>query len=335
MAPSALLRTQGWTRAVVALGFVGLTAGRSLPPTAEPSAPRWTPAARRAPPPGPLAAPRGPTEALTARLSLRAAPFPGTPWPGALVYVPAGLRPEEPLDVLVFFHGWHGCAEAVASDRPVACRPGGHRRGALGLISGVRRSHRRVLLVVPQFGMENTSSAPGALGEDGGLRRLLAEVLLALRPTLGERSVEGLGRVLLASHSAGYVPLQACLSRGGVPVDQVAFFDSLYLGDEVVGRWLLSEPSRLDPRSALPRRVLSVFREGGTEGTSLSLARKFRGALTRAGGPRAVYVRRAANRLEPWEASRPVALVRVPGDHQDAARDNLQAFLEGSLPAPR
>lgn len=268
---------------------------------------------------------------LVHALRLEHAPFPALSVPGAVVYVPPGLHPGDRLSVVVFIHGWDGCASAVASDEPIPCRPGGPRRGSLGLVSNFRASGVRALLVVPQMALERRSSSSGRWSERGEFRLFLQEVLDALASKVGDQRVDDLDRVIVAAHSGGYVPALTVLDRGEVPIDQVVFYDAFYNGMPQVAGWVEDNLPRFDPEHPRPLRFTSVYREGGAASTSRSLARRLQPAFAGAGRAPDLLLRdRTTARLTEAEARRPVCLVRVPGDHQQTARLNLVAMLRGA-----
>jgi len=268
---------------------------------------------------------------LVHALHLEHAPFPAQRAPGAVVYVPPGLAPGDHLSVVVFVHGWDGCAAAVASDVAIPCRPGGTRRGALGLVSNFRASGVRALLVVPQMALERRSSDSGRWSRPGEFRLFLQEVLDAMAPKIGVQGVDDLHRVVVAAHSGGYVTALTLLEKGGVAIDQVALFDAFYGGIPQVAGWIEDNLPRFDPEHYRPLRFVSVYREGGAASTSRALHRRVHPAFAAVGRAGDVLLRdRTVARLTEADAARPVSLVRVPGDHQQAARWNFVAMLRSA-----
>lgn len=261
------------------------------------------------------------TESVRA-LRLEHAAFPALSAPGAVVFVPAGIDRTRRLEVLVFFHGFNGCALAVAAPEPIPCHPDGPRRGALDLINQVRASQRAVVLVIPQLAMEATRGDPGQLGHDGGLRRFLAEVLAAIEPEVGAQRIEDLGRVLFAVHSGGYEAALAALQRGGVDVGHIAMFDALYTGISQIGAWL--EPSLRAGDGT--RRLVSVYGASAAGAGSRELDRQLR----EKGLANVVRRRSTPGDVTLEESLAVVALLRGQGDHQQVLRRNLAMVLRGS-----
>ncbi|MEZ4390508.1 MAG: hypothetical protein R3A48_05380 [Polyangiales bacterium] len=255
-------------------------------------------------------------------LRLEHAAFPELAAPGAVVFVPPGIDRTRRLEVLVFFHGFNGCALAVAAPEPIPCHPGGPRRGALDLINQVRASGRAVVLVIPQLAMEATRGDAGRLGHDGGLRRFLAEVLAAIEPEVGPQRVEDLGRVLFAVHSGGYAAALAALQRGGVDVGHIAMFDALYTGITQIGGWL--EPGLRAGDGS--RRFVSVYGASAAGAGSRELDRLLRGK----GLAGDVRRRTSPGDVTLEESLATVALLRGQGDHQQVLRRNLAMVLRGA-----
>lgn len=259
-------------------------------------------------------------------LRLHNAAFPGLPVPGALVYVPAGIDRTRPLDVVVFIHGWNGCAAAVASDVQIPCHPQGPRRGALDLVGQFRASGRAAVLVIPQMALERQTGDAGRLGQPEGFHAFLQEVLAGISPQVGARSVDALGRVILAAHSGGYEAALLMLKHGGVSVDQLVFFDAFYTGAWQVASWLrqsLDDPS-------LGRRFVSVYRDGAAASGTHDLRRALQPALVAAGRTDILRTRATPARITLDEASGTIVLVRVPGDHQQSVRWNFATVLRGA-----
>lgn len=276
--------------------------------------------------PAPNPRPRDLTRESLVPLRLRSAAFPELPVPGALVYVPEGIDRERPLDVVVFLHGWNGCAAAVASPVAIPCRPRGPRRGALDLVGQFRASRRAAVLVIPQLALERQTGDGGNLDRADGFRAFLQEALDGIAPQVGPRSVDALGRVIVAAHSGGYESALLILKHGGVAVDELAFFDAFYGGTWQVTGWL--KQSLEDP--TLGRRFVSVYGGSAAGAGTREMQRLLRPALVAAGREDIVRARTAPGRITLDEASATIALVHTPGDHQQTVRWNLATVLRGA-----
>lgn len=264
-------------------------------------------------------------------LQSSAAPFPSARHPGALVYVPAGIDTAAPLSVVVFIHGWNGCARAVASDVPIPCHEQGPRRGSLGLVSQVRASRRAAVLVIPQMAFEARSSASGQLGDPGGMERFLRDVLTQMAPNLGTHGIADIQHLVLASHSGGYITVARLLSLHELRYDEVAMFDSLYLPLPPFQGFLLANAARLAPGAEHPLRFVSLYREGATMASTRDVERLVTPSLrTQSPGMTVVSRRAPIARVTEAEASASLVFARVPGDHQQAVRWNLATVLAAS-----
>jgi hypothetical protein len=263
-------------------------------------------------------------------LRLQSAAFPELRAPGALVYVPAGIDRARPLDVVVFFHGWNGCAAAVASPVAIPCRAQGPRRGALDLVGQMRASGRAAVLVIPQLAMERPSGDAGRFRRPEHFRIFLQEVLDGVAPQVGARSVDALGRVIIAAHSGGYEAALLVLKHGGVTVDQLSFFDAFYGGTYQVAGWL--QQSLEDP--SLGRRFVSVYGGSGAGAGSRAMLRLLQPALAASGREGVVRARTVPGRVTLEEASATIAAVHSTGDHQQTVRWNFATVLRGADLAP-
>lgn len=166
--------------------------------------------------------------------------------PHVVAHLPAGLSVDEPLSVVVFLHGWSGCARALAGAGAVACRPGGPPRNGWGLGARHAAAEDGSVLVVPQLAWLARDGSAGRLVEDGFFRDMLAEVLGGpLSEAVGrELGIDDLGAVTLVAHSAGYESALAILEHGGVDVRHVALLDALYGEADRFAEWVAGDPER-------------------------------------------------------------------------------------------
>lgn len=199
--------------------------------------------------------------ASTHLLTLQHGAFPAQPGhPSAILYVPEHFDPTPPLDLVVYFHGWHNCVTTCAGDKDQPCTPGGPTRTASHLMSQVEAAHRNVLLLLPEAKVDQPSGADGALGQPGGFAALLTEVLQQMQPTLGPKSLANVGRVLVVSHSGGYDAAADLATLGGVPVAEVALLDSLYGRQGSFLAWIQKDLSGF---ASLERRFFDVYTDSG------------------------------------------------------------------------
>ncbi|HTU71403.1 MAG TPA: hypothetical protein VMF11_13920 [Candidatus Baltobacteraceae bacterium] len=168
------------------------------------------------------------------------------------IYVPAKFRPSAGTDFVVHFHGWNNHVTEV------------FRRYELR--EQLEESGRNAVLVVPQGPKDAPDSGDGKLELDpNGFARFMSDVVRFLRDR-GVTGSDGIGRIVLSSHSGGYGGLGGVLTRGGLNahVSDVLLFDSAYGYFDAVAAWAAS---------AANRHLLSLFTDdtalGNTELMSL------------------------------------------------------------------
>lgn len=188
---------------------------------------------------------------LTLWLELDHAPFPSgrAPWkdPTVIVFVPARARfgPEDPLEMVVYFHGIKTTAAAVLERH--------------GLREQLHGSGKNAILVIPQGPVNADDCRGGKLDRQGGLRRMLGELRETLTTWPLDRTLApwGLtaetppGRTVLAAHSGGFRTTAHSLDRGEVEVSEVYLFAALYGDTDLFLRWLDT------PTAHTPRRLIS------------------------------------------------------------------------------
>lgn len=201
-----------------------------------------------------------PSVDLALRLDAVSHPLPDRA-PSVVVHAPPGL-PREGAPVVVYLHGWEGCAAAIAGSGQVPCAPGLPARSGWGIAERFDASRVAGLLVVPQLAFDARSSSAGALSDVGFAVRWWSEVVGALRERAG---VGRTGRVVGVAHSGGYRSLQALLAAGLDGLDTAVFLDGLYGGGDQVADWVTAAPGR---------RAVSVYTDNAsTTAQSLLLAR--------------------------------------------------------------
>ncbi len=187
----------------------------------------------------------------TVTFTLDNAPFPaqGSAYDDAslIVFVPRHYRlpPSGRVDAVIHFHG-HNTTAREAIDQ--------HR-----LREQLVDSRQNALLVVPQGPVHAADSSGGKLELEGGLARMLAELIGELAAPevshgLGAESLARatrVGTVCISAHSGGYHVTAACLERGGVPVSEVYLFDALYGESDAFRAWLAkpAEPPHKQKKS--------------------------------------------------------------------------------------
>lgn len=186
---------------------------------------------------GPLCLP-----AATHALAIEAGAFPPAPdHPNAIVAVPPGFDRRAPVDVVVYIHGFNNCITNVLGDTDTECTPGNGVRIATGLAAQLDLAGMNALLVLPEVAYDQASSDPGAFADDGGFRAFLTESLATLPAPLGPITLDEVAHVIVASHSGGYAAVASIITVGGVDVDEVWLFDSLYGYEATFDDWIMSD----------------------------------------------------------------------------------------------
>lgn len=206
----------------------------------------------------------------TLALELEASPFPHPSGPytdaTTLVFVPKHFRlpASGRVDAVVHFHG-HSTTAALAMR--------GH-----ALREQLRESKQNAVLVMPQLGVAAADGSPGKLGDQGGLARLLEDVLRVLagpaaRDALEDTGIGGrrprLGMACVSAHSGGYRAAASCLRKGGVEVSEVYLFDALYGEADAFRDWVLE---RKDERGRRRHKLVCHHAGGRVRAKSLALA---------------------------------------------------------------
>ncbi|MGE0787164.1 MAG: hypothetical protein AB7S26_15945 [Sandaracinaceae bacterium] len=164
--------------------------------------------------------------------------------PTAIVHAPRELDGSAPIHVVVFLHGWSGCARVLAYPGQVRCHARDREHEGWDLIGRFDEAHVNALFIIPQLAYEVRDGSAGRLLEPGHFRVLLDQILDGARRA---HPFDGtLARVTLLAHSAGYESALAVLSRGGVERElrDVVLFDALYRGHQPFGEWALGAPER-------------------------------------------------------------------------------------------
>lgn len=228
------------------------------------------------------AAPACSGPAWTARVVLDRSPFPPVAGaPTAVVHAPPCFDPAPPLQLVVFLHGWTGCAAVLEGSGPTACRPGDRELEGWGL--GERHDHAGTgsLLVVPQLAFMVQDGGVGRFAEEGFFGDFVDELLRErIADRLGApRSLGDVDRVTLVAHSAGFKTALSILQRGGADavVRDVVLFDALYAGPALFGQWVAGAP----PGGAKRQLVSLYTRRGPTARLNRELGEALQARLGR------------------------------------------------------
>jgi len=194
-----------------------------------------------------------------------------------LVHAPPGLPRDGALPIVLFLHGWGGCARVLVHSGPRPCREGEPARTGWGLGAAHDAAGLSSVLILPQLAWRRRSGAPGALGRRGFARALVEGSLEAALETSGHPNPHSrAGSVTLIAHSAGFESALAVLAQGDIDVRTLILMDALYAGTDRFAAWLLASPER---------RLLSFFRGRGSTARE---SERLRSLLEARLGPEAV-----------------------------------------------
>lgn len=131
------------------------------------------------------------------------------------LFIPRGYKPQDRVDLLVYFHGHHNNIRKALD--------------TYKLREQIVASGRNIIFVFPEGPKDVPDSGCGKLEEKDGLKNLVAEVLDTLTAE-GKIKSKQVGCVLLSGHSGAYNVLSACVARGGLDenVTEVGLLDASY-----------------------------------------------------------------------------------------------------------
>lgn len=153
--------------------------------------------------------------------------------PNVIVHAAPGFDRRQPLQLVVFLHGYSACVRVLMGRGDTACKPNDVLRPGWDLGRYHDAAHTNTLWIVPQLAYLKRDGHPGAFVRDGAFRAFLEELLrgpLAV-PLGGVRSLRDVARVDVIAHSGGYRAALAVLERGGLSprvLRSVVLFDALY-----------------------------------------------------------------------------------------------------------
>ena len=259
------------------------------------------------------------------------AAFPGTGHADALVHVPSRFDARR-FGVLIYLHGFDNCIENVASPPPGIHQP---EHPTADLITQVEDSGRSLLLFLPETRYHEQSRDPGALGETGGLLRLLAEVLPKVASdcnAAASLATEGVGRierVLLCAHSGAYRAAIRMAQHGGLDIHELCLLDSLYKDVEEYEALLKHKVARL--ARGEKHRFVNLYRAGGTAAHSVTQGEFLQKQLKQHELPESLlWFDDSASEPEAVDLARPLVVKRVPTEHSDFGRTYIGRLLESS-----
>ena len=222
-------------------------------------------------------------------------------------------RPSEPsaaVDLVLYFHGYQGCIEVLASRDPTACRAGDRPTEGWDLLGAHRASGTTTWFVLVQLAFMERSGRPGTFARDGQAARFVDEVLQRVAHARGE-AVSTLRSVTIAAHSAAFETTIAVLRQGGLGVrlTSVLLLDAMYSGGPVFLRWARGSPRNTFVALATPG------------GTTAARAQALRPSL-----PRSRAIRGDASQIASITPGS-IALLTARGPHRDLPHRYLPELL--------
>jgi hypothetical protein len=259
-------------------------------------------------------------QAFTLAVQTRTAAYRLEGAPSAVVHAPSGFDPRGPLHVVVFLHGYSGCAQVLANAGATRCRAGDAPREGWNLIGHHDAAGTNTLLVIPQLAFMQRSGRPGCFAERGCFRRFLEELLgeTLAQELGGARALRDVASLTLVAHSAGFETALAILEQGEVSghVRAVVLMDALYSGSERYARWLFE-------RAPAQARLLSMhLGRGGPQRESSKLLRRARRVL----GP-AMASEASADQLRSALAHKRLVVTRARAPHRLVPEHHLAQVL--------
>jgi hypothetical protein len=263
---------------------------------------------------------------------LRTGAFPGSGHPDVAVHVPPGFDATRRPGLVLYLHGWRGCAAAAFSSDEGACGDAG--TPGTDLASQIDAAGVNVLFVALETRFGLPTGEPGELAMPGLGRDLLRELLAEhLSGPLGcDLSVDAIDRIAIVAHSGGYQSAAGLLALGDLPrVGEVVLLDALYGADDTFARWIDDRAARLDPRADDAIRFVDLYTCcGGTAEASRTLARRTGAALAAAAMPYAMFDDDTDEDLAPAMLQHPVVFKRVPLPHAALPGAYTRAIVESA-----
>ena len=190
----------------------------------------------------------------------------------AMVYLPPGFDPNRRYDVVVFNHGFRSSAESSVRE--------------FDLVAQMKRGNPQTVLIVPEWQVTPGASnhVQGKFAQEGFFTNMLKEIIQKT-PELARGGINGIERMHLFSHSAGYTPTGSILNKNpevAAKVQSVTMLDSLY--SDTVMPWLQANQQALANGE---KQFRNIFGDE-THANSRNQQERLRQMMARLGRPDAV-----------------------------------------------
>ncbi len=190
----------------------------------------------------------------------------------AMVYLPPGFDPNRRYDVVVFNHGFRSSAESSVRE--------------FDLVAQMKKGNPQTVLIVPEWQVTPGASnhVQGRFAQEGFFTNMLKEIIQKT-PELARGGIDGIERMHLFSHSAGYTPTGSILNKNpevAAKVQSVTMLDSLY--SDTVMPWLQANQQALASGEKQFRNIFG----SETQANSRNQQERLRQMMARLGRPNAV-----------------------------------------------
>lgn len=144
-----------------------------------------------------------------------------------IVVIPDGyFAPANANDLIIHFHGWNNDNLQVMEQ--------------FNLARQFIASRKNALLILAQGPYRASDSGGGKMEDDGGLKRMVEEILQQLA---AEKRIPypAIGKIIISAHSGGYRPALLSLARGQLDqqITEIFLFDAFYAETERLIPWLI------------------------------------------------------------------------------------------------
>jgi hypothetical protein len=141
-----------------------------------------------------------------------------------LLVVPKGLRRQDKVDLVFWFHGWQNNIDSA--------------NAYFHLAEQFIQSGKKAVLVLAETGKNVSDSYGGKLEQPDVFAGLVNDIAAVLKKEKVMSQKGKAGNIVLAGHSGAYRIIAFMLQNGGVPVQEVLLFDALYSQADKYTSWI-------------------------------------------------------------------------------------------------
>lgn len=141
-----------------------------------------------------------------------------------LIIAPPNLNARKKVDLIFWFHGWRNNVDHTASEYEITKQ--------------FMESKRNAVMVLAETAKDSPDSYGGKLERPGDFKALVGDVLQGLKDKKLIRKNCAAGNILLGGHSGAYEVIAMIIKNGGMPVNEVMLFDSLYGDTDIFMQWI-------------------------------------------------------------------------------------------------